>query len=60
MLDENDMKIVELLKKINNLGTTVILATHNHDVVNGLERRVITLEKGKLIRDDKKGRYIIK
>ena len=56
----NTREIVELLKKINNLGTTVILATHNHDVVNGLERRVITLEKGKLIRDDKKGRYIIK
>lgn len=56
----NTREIIELLKKINNLGTTVILATHNHDVVNGLERRVITLEKGKLVRDDKKGRYIIK
>ncbi|MEK7566937.1 MAG: cell division ATP-binding protein FtsE [Patescibacteria group bacterium] len=55
----NTREIVELLKKINKLGTTVMLATHNHDVVNGLERRVITLDKGKVVRDDKKGRYII-
>ena len=55
----NTREIVELLKKINKLGTTVILATHNHDVVNGLERRVITLEKGRVVRDDKKGRYVI-
>ncbi|OGZ30315.1 MAG: cell division ATP-binding protein FtsE [Candidatus Niyogibacteria bacterium RIFCSPLOWO2_01_FULL_45_48] len=55
----NTKEIAELLKKINNLGTTVMLATHNHDVVNSLGRRVITLDKGKLARDDKKGRYII-
>lgn len=55
----NTREIVKLLKKINQLGTTVILATHNHDVVNGLERRVITLEKGRMVRDDKKGRYVI-
>jgi cell division transport system ATP-binding protein len=55
----NSREIVELLKKINELGTTVVLATHNNDVVNSLERRVITLEKGKIVRDDKKGRYII-
>ena len=55
----NTREIVELLKKINELGTTVILATHNHDVVNNLERRVITLERGRVIRDDKRGRYII-
>ncbi|MBI2507201.1 MAG: cell division ATP-binding protein FtsE [Candidatus Niyogibacteria bacterium] len=55
----NTREIIELLKKINQLGTTVILATHNHDVVNNLERRVITLEKGRMVRDDKKGRYVI-
>ena len=55
----NTKEIAERLKKINNLGTTVMLATHNHDVVNSLGRRVITLDKGKLARDDKKGRYII-
>ena len=55
----NTMGILNLLTKINEMGTTVILATHNYDVVNGLERRVITLEKGRVVRDDKKGRYII-
>jgi len=55
----NTREIVELLKKINKLGTTVMIATHNHDVVNSLEKRVITLDNGKIIRDDKKGRYII-
>lgn len=51
--------IIRLLLKINELGTTVILATHDRDVVNALERRVITLEKGKLMRDEEKGRYIL-
>ncbi len=55
----NTKEIVELLKKINGLGTTVMLATHNHDVVNSLGRRVITLDKGRVARDDKKGRYVI-
>ncbi|MBI1957506.1 MAG: ATP-binding cassette domain-containing protein [Candidatus Niyogibacteria bacterium] len=53
-------EIVGLLKSINELGTTVILATHNHDIVNALEKRVITVEAGKVARDDKKGRYMVK
>lgn len=56
----NSREIIEILKKINEIGTTVLLATHNKDVVNALARRVITMEKGKIIRDDKNsGRYII-
>lgn len=56
----NSREIIEVLKKINEIGTTVLLATHNKDVVNALSRRVITMEKGKIIRDDKNGgRYII-
>ena|SRR3989344_3262057 len=51
--------IIRLLLKINELGTTVILATHDRDVINNIERRVITLEKGRLIRDEEKGRYIL-
>jgi len=47
------------LLKIHDLGTTVILATHNKDIVNSLEKRTITLENGKVIRDDKKGRFIL-
>lgn len=56
----NTRDIIEVLKKINEFGTTVLLATHNKDVVNSLGKRVITVEKGKIIRDDKReGRYII-
>lgn len=55
----NTHEIVELLKKINSFGTTVLMATHNKDIINSLEKRVITLEKGKMVRDAKKGRYIL-
>ena len=55
----NTREIIEVLKKINEFGTTVLMATHNKDVVNALGKRVITIEKGKIIRDDKGGRYII-
>jgi cell division transport system ATP-binding protein len=51
--------IINLLLKINELGTTVILATHNKEIINSLGRRVITLEKGKLVRDEEKGRFIL-
>jgi cell division transport system ATP-binding protein len=44
-------EIVKLLQDINNTGTTIIMATHNTDIVNTLLKRVITLEKGKLVRD---------
>jgi len=52
-------EIVQIFKKINELGTTVILTTHNRGVVDSIGKRVITLEKGKIIRDDKDGRYMI-
>ena len=55
----NTMGIISLLTKINELGTTVLLATHNKDIVNQLGRRVITLEDGRLIRDDSNGRYSV-
>jgi len=55
----NTREIMEVLKKINEIGTTVLLATHNKDVVNALGKRVITIEKGKIIRDDKGGRYVL-
>lgn len=49
--------IVQLLIKINKLGTTVLLATHNDDVVNALKKRVITLNRGKVVSDQKGGTY---
>jgi cell division transport system ATP-binding protein len=53
----NTHDVVQILKKINDLGTTIIMTTHNRGVVDALGKRVITLEKGKLMRDDKKGKY---
>jgi len=51
--------IIELLEKIHEIGTTVILATHDKGVINKLRKRVITLQDGKIIRDDKRGRFIL-
>ncbi|TSA45021.1 cell division ATP-binding protein FtsE [bacterium] len=51
--------IIQLLLKINKLGTTVVLATHDKDIVNNVKRRVITLDQGHIIRDHSKGRYAI-
>src|SRR3972149_531999 len=53
----NTLEIVNLLTQINALGTTVILATHNKDVVNQLSKRVMVLENGRLVRDEEGGRY---
>ena len=53
----NTHDIVQILKKINDLGTTVILTTHNKGVIDSLGRRVITMEKGKVVRDDPTGKY---
>ena len=55
----NTHEIIQIFKKINDLGTTVILTTHNKGVIDNLGKRVITLENGQIIRDEKEGRYII-
>ena len=55
----NTREIIDLLKKINALGTTVLLVTHNKDVVNNLKGRVITLDGGYIISDQAKGRYLL-
>lgn len=49
----NTHEIVQILKKINDLGTTVILATHNRGVIDSIGKRVITMENGKITRDTK-------
>lgn len=54
----NTHDVIQILKKINDLGTTVILTTHNKGVVDALGRRVITLDSGRIVRDDKAGRYV--
>lgn len=55
----NTYEVVQILKKINDLGTTVILTTHNRGVIESVGKRVITLEKGKIVRDDMEGKYSI-
>jgi cell division transport system ATP-binding protein len=55
----NTWEIIKLLTKINELGTAIILATHNKEVINTLGRRVISLDGGKIIRDEEEGRYLI-
>ena len=55
----NTFDVIQILKKIHDLGTTVILATHNKGVVDSLKKRVITFEKGRIVRDDMEGKYVL-
>lgn len=55
----NTHDIVEILKKINDLGTTVLLTTHNKSVVDSIGRRVVTMDQGRIVRDDKEGKYVM-
>ncbi len=55
----NTFEVVQILKKINDLGTTIILTTHNKGVIDSLKKRVITMDRGKVVRDDKEGKYIL-
>ncbi|MEX2090920.1 MAG: cell division ATP-binding protein FtsE [Candidatus Paceibacterota bacterium] len=56
----NSFDVVKLLTKINELGTTVILATHNREIVNTIGKRVVTMEKGKIVKDQGvNGKYLI-
>jgi len=55
----NAHDVVEILKKINDLGTTVLLTTHNKMVVDTVGRRVVTMDQGRIVRDDKEGKYVI-
>jgi len=53
-------QIIKLLQKVNKAGKTVIMATHNFEIVNAMKERVIELDKGKIISDKKKGKYKVK
>ena len=55
----NTFEIIRILQKINELGTTVLLTTHNKGVVDTVKGRVLTMERGKIVRDDKEGKYIL-
>jgi len=53
-------QIIRLLQKVNKMGKTVIMATHNFEIVNSMKERVIELDKGKLVSDKKKGKYRVR
>ena len=55
----NAWEIIQLLLKINELGNTVILATHDKDIVDNIEKRVVALDDGKIIHDKAGGKYVI-
>lgn len=55
---KNSWEIMKLLEEINKRGTTVVVVTHNKDVVDLMQKRVITMQKGVIISDEKKGGYI--
>lgn len=55
----NAWEIIELLLKINRFGTTVLLTTHNKEIVNSLKRRVITIQRGRIIKDEEQGKYAL-
>ncbi len=50
-------EIMKLLKEINQRGTTIIMATHARDIVNYMRQRVVTLERGRIVRDQERGGY---
>lgn len=54
---QNAWEIMMLLQEVNKMGTTVVVVTHNNDIVDIMQKRVVTLEEGRVIRDDKKGGY---
>ncbi len=55
---KNTNEIMHLLNKINENGTTVVVVTHNREIVNEMKKRVVTLRKGVIVSDEEKGGYI--
>jgi len=55
----NTREIVDLLLKINEFGTTVVLVSHNREVINSINKRVVTIDNGMIISDQKIGKYLL-
>lgn len=51
-------EILDILTAINNVGTTIIMATHNATIVNDMKKRTVTLDRGKIVHDEQKGKYV--
>jgi cell division transport system ATP-binding protein len=56
---ETSMSIMQLLEEVAARGTTILMATHNRDIVNSLRKRVLTLEGGRITRDEARGEYAL-
>ncbi len=56
---DTSLEVMRVIEKINDLGTTVVMATHDRDMVNKMKKRVVMLDNGKLARDYEKGSYDI-
>nr|WP_299446044.1 cell division ATP-binding protein FtsE [uncultured Phascolarctobacterium sp.] len=54
---ETSWEIMEIFKEINETGTTIVMATHDKEVVDAMGKRVIAIEKGSIVRDEKEGVY---
>lgn len=55
---KNSLEIMKLLEQINENGTTVLVVTHNKEIVNAMQKRVVTLKRGVIVSDEEKGGYI--
>ncbi|MFO0704442.1 MAG: cell division ATP-binding protein FtsE [Candidatus Andersenbacteria bacterium] len=55
----NAQEVIEILERINAAGTTVLMVTHNAEIVNKLQRHVVTIDAGRIVRDEKQGKYLL-
>ena len=55
----NTAEIINLLLKVNELGTTLVLASHNKEVINKIQKRVVTIDNGRVIKDEENGKYFL-
>lgn len=55
---KNSWEIMKLLEQINENGTTVLVVTHNREIVNSMQKRVVTMKKGIIVSDEERGGYI--
>ncbi len=55
---DTSLEVMNILRDINIQGTTIVVATHDQEIVDRFQKRVIYLEKGRLVSDEKKGAYI--
>ncbi|MDP2587492.1 MAG: ATP-binding cassette domain-containing protein, partial [bacterium] len=55
----NAKEVIDILEQINQAGTTVVMVTHNADIVNRLNRHVVTIDGGRIVRDEQEGKYLL-